>query len=202
MPIKNPDGSIYKLHGPNKLMEGQDHWEKSKLTLHNFDWKPVVFDDPAHPGRPAPIPMGPPPTLEEIPQEPEEEVPEAVEAPPEPPEPTMVYHKPKAHESDFVGLGCHCLPATLDAEYDALYGSRKKTIQYGVPFITKIMPIMLGDVLAAFDTDDDRVTTGSILYPKTYEKRWWRVSSVGEHKIGVFTLYCEISDQQPYFSSS
>ena len=44
MVIKNKDGSVYKLQGPNPLMEDQAFWNAlENFTLHNTEWKKTIF---------------------------------------------------------------------------------------------------------------------------------------------------------------
>lgn len=50
MAIRDKDGKVYKLRGPNPLMNGQSlDWDKSKLKLHNFSWNSECVEDPISP---------------------------------------------------------------------------------------------------------------------------------------------------------
>lgn len=45
MPIKNKDGSIFKLQGVNPLMKEQDHWD-GEWQVHYVESEKVVVQDP------------------------------------------------------------------------------------------------------------------------------------------------------------
>jgi len=45
MPIKDRDGKVYKLQGPNPVMKEQDLWDKSKLKFINFKTEDEVVKD-------------------------------------------------------------------------------------------------------------------------------------------------------------
>lgn len=50
MAIRDKDGKVYKLRGPNPLMNDQNlDWDKSKLKLHNFSWNSECVKDPISP---------------------------------------------------------------------------------------------------------------------------------------------------------
>jgi len=50
MPIRDKQGKVYKLRGPNPLMNDQAlDWDKSKLVLHNFSWDSEIAKDPVSP---------------------------------------------------------------------------------------------------------------------------------------------------------
>ena len=45
MGIKDKDGNVYKLRGPNPIMNKQDQWDKSKIKLINAKWEDIIFED-------------------------------------------------------------------------------------------------------------------------------------------------------------
>jgi hypothetical protein len=49
MAIKNKDGSVYKLRGPNPLMKDQADWDKKKMNLINMGWEEEVVADARNP---------------------------------------------------------------------------------------------------------------------------------------------------------
>ena len=50
MAIRDKDGKVYKLRGPNPLMNDQNlDWDKSKLVLYNFSWNSECVKDPLSP---------------------------------------------------------------------------------------------------------------------------------------------------------
>lgn len=49
MPIKDKDGSVYKLRGPNPLLKEQADWDTSSIKLINLGWKSEVVSDVRNP---------------------------------------------------------------------------------------------------------------------------------------------------------
>ena len=92
----------------------------------------------------------------------------------------------------------HCLPAYLRERRDALYGDSYKTIQYGKPMSFEGVMLQQSDLAIEVWTDTDKITQGSILYPKTGYKRWWRVQDKTQ-KGGGWVLVATPSDHQPSF---
>ena len=45
MVIKNKDGSIFKLKGPNPVASKQNHWEDGDFEMHNMEWEEVELPD-------------------------------------------------------------------------------------------------------------------------------------------------------------
>ena len=205
MPIKNKDGSTLTLRGPNPLMNDQELWDPKNLTLHNFKWKSVVL--PSDGRRVQPVERREPTIAEEL-FEPEPEIHvQEVEPEPEPvpvvvepkPEPVPV-PKPRVEvqpvRKPTGKLRVHCLPASVSEYKDDLYDQSYRTVQYGEKFITDAGVMSQGDIEAVFWTTDERVTPGSILYPMTMEKRWWKVVGTQERPLGGIFVHCHISDQQ------
>jgi hypothetical protein len=208
MPIKNKDGSTFELRGPNPAMNQQTRWDPDEVVLHNFRWKGVVVRC-GHEGTPLPQPqIETEPTIADELFEPEVvqaqevhvpvEVQEEVQEPPPPPKPKPV-DAPKPKPKVTAKLRVHCLPASIADYSDDLYGQSYKTIQYGEKFIADAGITNQGDLEATFWSADDRITEGSILYPMTMEKRWWKVVEVEERPLGGNLLYCQISEKQPRF---
>jgi len=49
MAIKDKEGKIYKLRGPNPLMKNQTDWDKAKLHLINMGWDEEIVEDARNP---------------------------------------------------------------------------------------------------------------------------------------------------------
>jgi len=45
MTIKNKDGTVYKLKGPNPIASKQNHWSEDEFEMHNMDWEEVDLPD-------------------------------------------------------------------------------------------------------------------------------------------------------------
>jgi len=208
MPLYNKDGSVYRLNGPNPAMETQDTWDG--FVLHNMNWDAEIQQD----------------NTEVIPNksdfsirdnfvaELERTKPEIKIVTPKPNDtpvqtsPDVVERKTVVHEDiqkkqedtkpeiekDFI----HFLPAVIRTKKDELYGEVYKSIQYGSPSSFEGVILVQEDFKLVVWTDTDKVTEGSVLYPKTMFKRWWQVKEV-ENKQGGFLLTCIPSNYQPSF---
>lgn len=49
MAIKDKEGKVYKLRGPNPLMKDQVDWDKKKTKLINVGWESEVIEDKRNP---------------------------------------------------------------------------------------------------------------------------------------------------------
>lgn len=49
MAIKDKDGNVYKLRGPNPLLKEQADWDSSNVKLINCRWKSEVIEDQRNP---------------------------------------------------------------------------------------------------------------------------------------------------------
>jgi hypothetical protein len=49
MAIKDKDGGVYKLRGPNPLLKNQSEWDASKIRLINLGWKDEIIEDERNP---------------------------------------------------------------------------------------------------------------------------------------------------------
>lgn len=183
MTIKNRDGSVYKLRGPNPIMEDQKIW--TSYQVHNL--KPKV--DAVHADEREPLneqqslnddfttelqetkPVEKPAPKIEIP-EPEPKI-EKIEPPVEKPKVVL----PKGVYKTL----SYCLPATMRDRSDGIYGNKYQTIQYGKPFPFDAVIIEEDDLYITIWTNLDTVTKGSIIYPKKMRdsvpdaQRWWRI---------------------------
>jgi hypothetical protein len=190
MAIKKKDGSVFKLRGPNPLMNGQSVW-KGNIKVHNLNWQPEVIED-SHPQvatfeTPLKNKM-----LEELIETKPVEIPiRETRITPKEPEPQL-----KTTDSALVVM--HCLPATVKEHKDLLYGEVRRTVKYGSPFTFEAILVENGDLTLIFWTPLAKVTEGSIVFPQNLEKRWWRVAS-RQSKNSGYVLTCGPSDYQPAF---
>lgn len=209
MTLYNKDGSVYRLNGPNPAMETQDVWDG--FTVHNMKWDAEIQKD----------------NTEVVPNksdfaikdsfvaELEKTKPEIKIVSPKPnnipiqkSSETVVERKTVVHEDvqkkeedskpeiekDFI----HFLPAIVRTKKDDLYGEVYKSIQYGSPSSFEGVILVQEDFNLVVWTDIDKVTEGSVLYPKTMFKRWWQVKNI-EKKQGGYLLSCIPSNYQPSF---
>lgn len=204
MTLYNKDGSVYKLSGPNPAMKDQKIW--GDFVTHNMEWKPQVAEDNTV--------VKPHESdffvkesfldaLEAAKQE--IKVTETSNTPVQKPEirTPVVRHDPENDVADPEQIQktfIHCLPAQIQERRDALYGEVYKTVKYGSPISFEAVIVAHTDFTFELWTDTDKINRGSILYPKTGYKRWWRVQEKTPKESG-WLLKAIPSDYQPSFDS-
>lgn len=199
MALKNKDGSPYKLFGPNPIMSEMAMWDKeSKLVLHNVGGKLVSYQDATvvfhnqepqivkETETPVPEPVKPP-VVEETPVlDKFDEIPiiESVEVPEDP------------NAVDKIKIWCQ--PAYFRQYKDGEEVVSK--LRYGQKFLFEAILEEEGDFQILLYTTTDTVTEGSILFPKTHDKRWWRVAQTLKGDDGLIRIVATLTDYQPEFS--
>lgn len=179
MVIKNKDGTIYKLSGPNPLMKEQNI-ENVPFLVHNFGQEEITEKD-----KNIDIPILTPKTSQEKPKlEPKIEPKVELKS-----EPTV----PKINYTQFA-----CSPVIMRKRSDEFYNETYSTIEYLEPIIFNGVVLDQSDFEFKFWSEQE-LTIGSILYPKTQEKRWWKIKSQQVEQKG-WTYLCDISSQQPGFN--
>lgn len=197
MAIKNKDGTVYKLKGPNPLMKSQKAWKKDeKFQVHNFDWTPEVVKDDGEKAKPHKTDFqvkASAVVLEPVKiQPPELELEEEIEI--------VSEIKPQASSQKFNNsIQIHCLPASIKIHRDELYDEIRHRTTYGNKFKFEAIVVESEDMLFRFWTNVDNIGAGSIVFPQTHDKRWWKISSKQE-KAGGFIYECFPSDEMPDFS--
>jgi hypothetical protein len=176
MAIKNKDGTVYKINGPNPLLKEQDNFKN--FVLHNFKWEPEVHEKKQ-------------PKIE-IPKI-EEKVPEVSKAPETPKIPEIeieekiqVVEKLKSKETSPNNPNVtrvHCLPAKIEKRIDDLYGEIKTINTWGDPFLFESVIIGQNDFMIEFWTNIE-IETNSIVYPANRDKRWWKINKKKEKEEG------------------
>lgn len=204
MTLRNKDGTIYKLVGPNPAMKDQNLWDEFKV--HNMQWEDEKAED-TNKVNPIASDFDVRDTFLSALDKAKSDI-KVVETKPEIPEP-VIERKPliqpdlqreeaEAAQEDIQKVFIHVLPAYLRERRDALYGDSYKTIQYGRPTSFEGVILQQTDLLIEVWTDTDKISAGSILYPKTGYKRWWRVQDKTQ-KGGGWVLVAVPSDHQPSF---
>lgn len=198
MTLYNKDGTVYKLNGPNPIMNTQDIWEDYKL--HNMKW-----DQETHEEKNKITPIVSDIKIRDT-------FVQDLESTKEEPAPKADFVERKSHiqpkteiktsstTSQIDKVFVHCLPATVRERQDHLYGESYQTIQYGDPWSFEAVIIGENDLNLTFWTDVGDVSVGSIIYPKMNSKRWWRVQEK-EEKVQGWLLNATPSDYQPSFDS-
>ena len=225
MAIKDKDGNVYKLRGPNPLMRNQQEWDRSKLKFINMGSTTEIVEDARNPvkkfktefnvvdiGEKLDLKPNKEANLvkakdfiEEI-AEPEEKV--AIVAPPKE-EPQEIKEGPvefdvNPHLADIMkqrGVEFYCAPVIGHKQHvDELYDNSYKTFKYGEKSIFDAIVIDMSDFELQFWCVRP-ISEDSIIHPKTREKgqRWWRVREV-EPKTGGYLCKAITSDSNPDFS--
>ena len=230
MALYNKDGSVYKLLGPNPAMKEQDTWSDFQLHNMKWDSEkykdtmevnPIetdlnitkTFVEELEKTKPS-IKIVPPKKdttvkhdikiREYVPDQPKEDLSattqneEVLERKPIV-IPDKQLEEDQKEELDKVFI--HCLPAKIRTKKDDLYGDVFQTIQYGKPTSFEGIILQQEDMGMIVWTDAADIGEGSVLYPKTNFKRWWRVRKK-EPKANGWLLNCLISDYQPSFEDN
>jgi hypothetical protein len=115
---------------------------------------------------------------------------------------SVVVSDPKAKgevpEDEIEKVFIHCLPAKMRTKRDDLYGEVVQTIQYGKPTSFEGVILYQSDMELTVWSDAVDLGEGSIIYPKTNYKRWWRLKAKVK-KANGWIMSCLISDYQPSF---
>jgi hypothetical protein len=170
MPLLNKDGTTYTLVKPNPLMSDQSFWKKNYI-MHGKFGQDVKCEK---------LPEIKPIIQEEIPT-------------------VQTLNPPPREESPENKIQVWCLPAYYKEIKDGLYGDTYRRVHHGKKFLFEAMLLEQDDLLLKIWCDTKTVTQGSILYPKTMDKRWWRVNVIKEED-GGYTLLSIPSDYHPDFS--
>lgn len=206
MTLYNKSGTVYKLSGPNPVMKDQKMW--GDFITHNMTWKPEFSEADAVV---QPINSNfyvKESFLDEL-EAAKEEI-KVVET--RQPETQMEFHKSviiadtennpiPASKEEIEKTFIYCLPAQIRERQDVLYGDSYQTIKYGEPTSFEAVVIAQNDFSFEIWTDFNKIEKGSILYPKTGFKRWWRVQKKSQKAEG-WLLKSIPSDYQPSFDLS
>jgi len=177
MAIKNKDGSIYCYSKPNPVMNSQSLWSKDEtVTIHNKFGKRYYESEPE----------------EEVIEEKEKVVEEVkiVE--------TIVQESHTAGRDADV-FDVWCLPATLIAKVDPLYGSNYNRIKYGEKYSFEAKLYESSDLYFQLIAKQE-IPENSVIFPLNKDRRWWRVVNNEQYEDGFWIVTSQISDYQPNFS--
>lgn len=209
MAIKDKDGKVYSLRGPNPLMKDQKVWNKGNVRLINMKfWDKDVIEaedkdltefnakilnigtelDLATNEESATRVIDAKSFVAEIQATPQKEEPVEINAN------ERMYRILKER-----GMEYHCAPAIDKRTHtDNLYGDKRQYYVYGDKYMFDAIVIDQTDFQLHFWCVRP-ITVGSIVYHNSKEGRWWRVMEVNE-KTGGFMAECGISDSNPDFS--
>jgi hypothetical protein len=195
MALKNKDGSVYRLRGPNPVMKSQELW--TGFVTHNMKWEGEKAEDT---NRISPIisDFEVRDTFLSALDKARDEI-KVVEKPPERKPIVQADTKKVEEEKNTIEkIFIHCLPANIKERKDFLYGETYKTIQYGKPTSFEGVILDQQDLSMEIWTDYAEVSIESVLYPKTGYRRWWKVQDKTQ-KGGGWVLMLSPSSYQPSF---
>lgn len=186
MPLKNKDGSPYRLLFPNPLVKTQEWINAEDLEFHNFFWTPIDIEATAEPD---PEPETEPETEMETEMEPKQitEIPVPV--------------SPKPIEKTQNNVIVHCLPVEWVEKRDGMYGENYKTKKYGQKFTFEAVVVERGDLAISIWTSanlEEHIKPGSIIFPSFGDYRWWAVNKVNAYNGGVL-IVAVLTDAHPSF---
>jgi hypothetical protein len=201
MAIYDRNGNVYKLRGPNPIMQTQREWDRSKLQLINLGGKThemVVEAESEHVAvikketpKPRAKTVDAHKFIEEIRAIPAEPV-----APQIPPKPRLDDTVAKILKER--GATFYCAPAVSRTVKDDFYGNSHGVLEYGEKYLFQGIPIDESDFELQFWSLDP-VTVGSIVYRKDRGERWWKVREVMDQS-GGWISNCLPSEVNPDFS--
>jgi hypothetical protein len=203
MAIKDRDGNIMKIPGPNPIMKNQDFWDQDKITYINLEWKPIVVADNTKSVKTViekyHTIFQPEPKIEEeksniisMPIKPIQEKPIQPIQPIQ--EKTIQMTKRTEEIIDHRKIIFHCLPAITHK--DELYGEERTT--FGQKFTFEGVIADENDLMMTF-WSKVKIESQSIVFPQSLGKRWWKVSQ-SKPDSGGFLSICIVTDINPDFS--
>jgi hypothetical protein len=230
MAIKDKNGNVYHLRGPNPLLKNQENWDKSKIKLINIGWTSEVIEDKREA-----IEEIPPYREEPIVEKPATKAVKAVdfindiiipreEVKIEVPKPVIHESKPQVVDVEIEvvqpqkkqvvldvnpklarilsqrGAEYFCVPAIGKKKHENSDGEDYETIVYGEQFIFDAVLIDQSDFQFQFWCIKD-ITKGSVIHKRSPE-RGERCWRVerSESKSGGHLVIATISDVNPDFS--
>jgi hypothetical protein len=184
--LKNKDGSVYRLAGPNPLMNEQEFWQD--FIKHNFNWHSEVSENSVDNN------------LKDINQNEQED--ESLEKALEIKEEKKVeINLDKKIEEKSIKkynpVSCFCLPAKTVEKKDDLYDESYKKVEYLDKFITEIVVLEKEDFYIKIWCKQE-LTANSIIYPKNKDKRWWKIIEASNAPMGFYYI-ANPSDYTPSF---
>jgi len=213
MPIKNKDGTVYKLRGPNPLMTQQVEWDAANVRMFNIGHKSEVVIDERSPVKEAQenvvniseeLNLVPNKESKIVPAKQFiQEIQEIQETQVEPEEkPVVLSVNPKTARSLKERKEVYfCAPCVgYKIHDDDFYGQSYKTVQFGDQFMFDAITIDQSDFQLQIWCIRE-LTKDSIIYRKDPEggERWWRISK-SEPKSDGHLVLADISDLNPDFS--
>lgn len=221
MAIKDKDGNVYKLRGPNPLVKKRSNWDNSKVKLINFgDWETKVLEDNNSQlkkqrdnivdiGKEMDLFEGPEPShsinpkdfIKEIEETSEPELQPELQPEPQPEPFVLNVNEKLVRALKEKGAQFYCAPVTeRKLIEDDLYGSSYIQKKYGDKFIFDAIIVSDSDLQLQFWCVKE-LTKDSVIYKKNQQggERWWQVTE-SEERSGGFLCLATVSNINPDFT--
>jgi hypothetical protein len=226
MPIKDKDGNVYRLRGPNPVMKTQDQWDKNKVKLINFDFEEEivsgekndllkkVLNKPTEENvlvlgtsvKETPIEVKPPEPVK-IPEiQPLEPVkipePVSIKAPiPQSNDSKTSGEAPDIYDNNELTqhkVQIYCLPIFEKLVKDELYGDSYILTSYGTKFHFEGIVVEEEDLYCTC-WSERKIPSKAIIYPRNQSRRWWQVQSVEPERDG-YLIHAAPTQENPDFT--
>lgn len=199
MAIRDRNGAIYKLRGPNKLMENQQLWDQQHVRIINMNFDRITIVDQNNPHREFIESYDVVDIGEELglvdnsvtisAQKFIDEINEPVQK--------HIIDRPK-RMLDRNSIKIWCVPVVWKKTVDSLYGDVRTTKRYGNKFVFDGVVVMDTDLAMRFWSETE-IPKESVVFPQDGQKRCWKVDEI-EEKTGGYLMTTSISDVNPDFS--
>ena len=195
MTIRNSDGSVYKLRGPNKLTTLHQRWDYSKVEFINFGWedssltnKETIRNKPFYNSSWEIIEV----SKSSFTHSSDLKINISGSCAIGNQKPTLPEELRK-HKKVFL-----CQETSAVSRQDTLYGTSYRETIYGSTFSLEGIIFEYSDLNMSF-WGTKEVKIGTVLFPKDGNKRWWK-SIRCYSKSGGFVIECIPSDYSPDLS--
>ena len=216
MAIKDKEGKVYKLRGPNPIMKNQKKWDMKKLEFINMGWSNEVVVDERNPIKKFKTDFNVVDIGQELglvsneeaatvvkPQEFIDDIQEPVVV--EEPKEDQVVLNVDPQLAKMIkerGVEYYCAPVVGKKQHvDDLYDESYYTMQYGDKFVFDAIIVEESDLEIQFWCVRP-MTVESIVFRKivkSFAERWWRIKHI-EPKTGGYLCRAITSDTNPDFS--
>jgi hypothetical protein len=207
MAIRDKDGQVYQLHGPNPLMNTQDHWDQKSTFVINFRPDNVVTQNDDYTWEKElqkefnirdlaqELGLDQPGEIKGVLINPREFVNELADQTEEPEVIQVTQETAKVIEKNQAIF--HCVPVIETTMVDKLYGTPRKRRSYGERF--SFDGVLMGhDDLQIVFWAIKEVPLQSVVYQQG-EARWWRITERNAQDKG-FVYSGVVSEVNPSFN--
>jgi hypothetical protein len=103
---------------------------------------------------------------------------------PIPETPTVTHLESEEESKPENSVKIYCLPAYYETHKDELYDETSVVLKYGSKFLFDGVILEQNDFSITLWANIENIEKKSIIYPKTHDKRWWKIIRKEEKSIG------------------